>query len=76
MFLSSASHHKNSNVLNVTTKCFEASMKTFIVSFYHDCIITIPHDSDAHFGLELNVNSIFFHLNPSIVVWNFDTVKK
>lgn len=67
MFLSGASHNKNSNVLNLTKNA---------LSFYHHCIVTVPHDSDADFGLELYVDCIFFHLDSCVVIWSFDTVKK
>ena len=42
-------------------------------SFYHDCIVSVPHDRDAHFGLEFEVNSISLHLDPCVVVRQLDT---
>lgn len=46
------------------------------VSFYHDCVITIPHDDKTDFRLEFQVNHVSFHLYPCIVVWQFDTREK
>lgn len=46
------------------------------MSFYHDRIITVPHDNNADFGLELEVNSIFFHLYPCVVVRHLDTKRQ
>lgn len=51
-------------------------MKTFLLGFYHDCIIPVPHDSDADFGFELHVNSVSFHLYSCIIVWKFDPGKE
>lgn len=59
------------------TKFKESSVDIFLPGVsYHDCIVTVPHDSDADFRLELDVNSILFHCYTCIVVWYFDTEKK
>lgn len=49
-----------------------SNINVLLLSFYHDCIITIPHDHDADFGLELDVNGILFQLYPCLVVWQID----
>lgn len=41
--------------------------------YYHDCSIIVPHDSNANFGVKLDVKLFFFQLHPGLVVWQFDT---
>lgn len=50
------------NVLQIFMK--KSTLNKINKMFYHDCIVPIPQDSDANFGLEFDVNCISFHLHP------------
>lgn len=43
---------------------------------YHDSILAVPHDNKANFRLQLEVDSVFLHLDPCFVIWHFDTSKE